>query len=175
MKDPNYDPLEDVSPDQRFSTDPYLRYGGGRNFLDLDDVPPLCDFRETESETFRFVWKSSFDGAALVHIARTGNSFRLHCRFLRHSCLYLEEPIVSAHLSRDDWGKLQTALTMSDFWSLAINDGRMGFDGANWLIEGRRADTYHAVDRWSPGGAVRDLGRTFFALAGSPFSQIKLY
>jgi hypothetical protein len=86
----------------------------------------------------------------------------------------LEEPIVSAQLSRDDWGKMQTALTMSDFWSLATNDGRMGFDGANWLIEGRRGDTFHAVNRWSPRGVVRDLGRTFFALAGSPFSEIKL-
>lgn len=174
MKNPNCDPLDDVSPDQRSSTDPHLCYSGKSSFFGLDDVPPLPDFREAESEAYRFVWESSFNGAALVHVARLGNSFRLYSRYLRHSRLYLKEPIVSTQLLRDDWEKLQTALTMSDFWSLATNDGRMGFDGANWLIEGRRADAYHAVDRWSPGGAVRDLGRTFFALAGSPFSQIKL-
>ncbi|WP_441278597.1 hypothetical protein AB7783_20060 [Tardiphaga sp. 172_B4_N1_3] len=175
MKNPICGPLEDVSPDQRSSTDPYLCYSGGTNFLGVDDVPPLCHYRETESEAYRFVWQSSFSGAALVHVARLDDSFRLYCRFLRHSRLYLEEPIVSSALSLDDWRKLQLALTMSDFWSLATNDRRMGFDGANLLIEGRRGVTYHAVDRWSPQGAVRDLGQTFFALAGSPFSEIELY
>jgi len=36
-------------------------------------------------------------------------------------------------------------------------DERIGLDGAPWLIEGRRDDTYHCVDRPCPQGAVCDL------------------
>jgi hypothetical protein len=50
-----------------------------------------------------------------------------------------------------------------------------GLDGAQWLIEGRRGQTYHAIDRWSPRGTVHDLGSLFFDLAGPPLAGIDLY
>ena len=50
-----------------------------------------------------------------------------------------------------------------------------GLDGADWLIEGRRKDIYHAVHRWSPCGKIHDLGRLFFAMAGSPLADVELY
>jgi hypothetical protein len=34
---------------------------------------------------------------------------------------------------------------------------------------------YRVIRRWSPGGAVFDLGRTFLDLAGPPIADIKLY
>jgi hypothetical protein len=51
----------------------------------------------------------------------------------------------------------------------------MGFDGADWLIEGRHGDSYHSVSRWSPTDAVFDLGQIFFRLAGSPLAGVTLY
>jgi hypothetical protein len=66
-------------------------------------------------------------------------------------------------------------LTISDFWSLDAADEQFGLDGAWWLIEGRCDDTHHSVERWSPRGAVRDLGCLFFALAGTPLADIELY
>jgi hypothetical protein len=34
---------------------------------------------------------------------------------------------------------------------------------------------YRAIKRWSPGGAIHDLGRTFLDLAGPPVADIDLY
>ena len=50
-----------------------------------------------------------------------------------------------------------------------------GLDGAYWTIEGRRKDIFRAVHRWSPHGAIHDLGRLFFALAGPPLAEAGLY
>lgn len=140
-----------------------------------EDEPPLCRLRETEPEVYRFFWKSSFNGAAVVQIGRKDDSVRLRASRLSHSRLRLRKPLISvAALSLDDWQKLQSELNGSGFWNLEAADEQLGLDGAWWLIEGRRGDTYHAVERWSPRGPVRDLGCLLFALAGPALAEIEL-
>jgi hypothetical protein len=79
-------------------------------------------------------------------------------------------------MSLADWAKLQKAIGASGFWSLDCDcDSIGGFDGAQWLIEGRHGSIFHAVHRWSPGGAFQELGRRFFALAGPPLVGINPY
>lgn len=175
MKLPNPCPFERTSPKQGFGIEPH-RFDCCRVQSDfLRDEPPICRFRETNSEAYRFLWTSSFNGAAFVHIERRGGLVELRSRVLGRSRLYREEPVVSGTLSPDGWEKLQSALTISGFWALDPTDERIGLDGTQWLIEGRRGDTYHRVDHWSPRGAVYDLGRLIFALAEPTLAGIKLY
>lgn len=141
-----------------------------------DDEPPLCRFREKEPEVYRLYWKSSFNGDAVVQIARKDDLVRLRASRISQSRLRLRKPLISvAALSLDDWQKLQSGLNSSCFWNLEPADDQLGLDGAWWLIEGRLGNIYHSVERWSPRGAFHDLGRLFFALAGSPFKEIELY
>ncbi len=171
----NHCSLEGASQEQCLGTEPdrfdCCRAEAGY----LADELPFCRFRETEAEAYRFLWKSSFNGAALVHIARAGDSVGLRSQVLGRSRLRLREPPLSSALSLDDWEELQRALTISDFWSLDADDEQFGLDGAQWLIEGRRGDIYRSVRRWSPRGAVYDLGRLFFAFAGRPLADLRLY
>jgi hypothetical protein len=37
----------------------------------------------------------------------------------------------------------------ADFWSLPTAKFVYGHDGEEWLLEGKRNDKYHVVDRWS--------------------------
>jgi hypothetical protein len=37
----------------------------------------------------------------------------------------------------------------ANFWSLPTAKSRRGYDGEEWLLEGKRNDKYHVVDRWS--------------------------
>lgn len=143
------------------------RAGAAGYFIGTED--PLCQSQQTESEAYRFIWRSSFDGNALVHIARKGETIALH------SELSFTAPAPSVALSLNDWEKLQCALNTTRFWALDTADQLIGLDGAEWLIEGRRGDIYHSVHSWSPGGAVHDLGRLFFALAGPPLASVELY
>ena len=137
------------------------------------DEPPLCRARQTEREAYRFIWQDSFNGDALVHIASTGDTIRLRStRF--YSPLRQRVLSNSLLLVPDDWETLQCALKTCNFWALDTTEERFGLDGAWWLIEGCRADVYHSVSRWCPRGAFRDLGRLFFALAGTPLAGLNL-
>jgi hypothetical protein len=96
-------------------------------------------------------------------------------------------------LAPADWDRLQDALIAASFWSLdpdgidwpsdgdeqrtiAAIIGSRGLDGSDWLFEGRRKDVYRAASRWSPrGGALYDLGRLFFELAGPPLAKVRIY
>ena len=137
---------------------------------------PLCRSRGAEDEAYRFTWHSSFDGHAMVHIGCKGDAIALrwnYPRFLRRIDSLQE--CGSGVLSAADWGRLHRTLDAAKFWSLDASGNRSGLDGANWLIEGRRKDIYHAVRRWSPCGEIHDLGRLFFATAGSPLADVELY
>jgi hypothetical protein len=126
---------------------------------------PLC----FSPEAYRFIWRSSFDGDAVVYIARKGDkaSFRWSAGFKGSSSF--------AELSMSDFEKLKRSMAAAHFWELDAIDQSVGFDGATWQIEGRRGGTYHSVQRWSPSGTIRDLGRLFFSLAGKPLASVKLY
>lgn len=141
----------------------------------LGTEEPLCRSQLTESDAYRFIWHSSFDGDAVVHIARHGDAIALRWRYLSFRVRVEGEapPIVA--LSPADWGRLQDYLNAAKFWSLSPVGDAAGFDGAEWLIEGRRNDIYRAVLRWSPRGAIHDLGRMFFALSGPPLANVRLY
>jgi hypothetical protein len=132
---------------------------------------PLCRSRP-ECETYRFFWRSSFNGNAAVHVSCMDGSIKLRWRYCRSAVAPQQDS--ARTLSLADWGKLQDAVSSARFWSIDSTAEEFGFDGATWLIEGRRKDTYHAVERWSPRGAIRDLGRLFFLLSGSPLAELRL-
>jgi hypothetical protein len=164
-------PLQQLPKAERLRFD-CCRAGPGSYLIDEED--PLCRSRQTEAETYRFTWRSSFDGSACVHIGRSGSSVELRS-WLSRSRLAPRMQLPSLALSLDGWEKLQRALKNSDFWAVDAEDEAFGLDGARWLIEGRRGDNYHQVERWSPRGAIHDLGRLFIAFAGPPFASVKLY
>jgi hypothetical protein len=133
---------------------------------------PLCHFRLDEEEGYRFVWDSSFNGEVIIHIGRQGEKIILRWDYRWFTASNAPRNL---ELPFGDWRTLQRALDEVDFWSLAPTCSKSGLDGANWLIEGRRDDTYHAISRWSPTGPIHDLGRVFFALAGMPLATVTLY
>jgi hypothetical protein len=43
-------------------------------------------------------------------------------------------------------------LDMAEFWTAPTEEenGTVGCDGAQWIMEGAKGGQYHVVDRWSP-------------------------
>ena len=135
-----------------------------------DGEVPLC--RSWGTEVYRFTWDSSFDGDAVVLIARSSDEITLS-RVYRPSHFARTERS-DASLTVADWARLQDALIAANFWALEPHGEAHGLDGAYWTIEGRRKDIFRAVHR-SPHGAIHDLGRLFFALAEPPLAEAGLY
>ncbi|HLY56430.1 MAG TPA: hypothetical protein VKS60_12790 [Stellaceae bacterium] len=140
---------------------------GGSHFQ--MDEPPLCQSLGSEDEVYRFTWKSSFDGDAVVRIGRVGTRssaswWKSFTRMERHVELVLA-----------DWDHLQHAVHHAAFWTQGEGiEASLGLDGATWLFEGRRADEFWCFKRWSPMGPLAELGRVFFELAGPPLSNVQL-
>jgi hypothetical protein len=138
---------------------------------------PLCRSMAAEREVYRFTWRSSFDGSAVVRVGRQDDEVALRWihRWFRTPSPDEAPPAVSLTLA--DWARLQQALFDASFWVFGANEGPLmrGLDGAFWTIEGRREDIYRAASRWSPGGALNSLGRLFFELAGSPLAKVRIY
>ena len=134
---------------------------------------PLCEGVEQEVEEYRFTWRSSFHGSAIVHIGRGGNSLLID--WVRHDLANFGR--YRRYTEATTWPRLEAALLAASFWSLdSVGDENLiGLDGTDWLIEGRRRDVYRAVRRWSPGGSIYDLGQAFLEVAGPPIVDIELY
>jgi hypothetical protein len=134
---------------------------------------PLCRTMGSEPEVYRFIWHSSFDGDAMVRIGRQDENVML--RWWYRPFILIDEPAHDTAAAPADWARFQAQISAVGFWSLAPMDDHQGSDGATWLIEGRRGNEYHRIERWSPGGEVHALGRLFFTLAGPPLSEIQIY
>lgn len=157
------------------------------------DEEPLCRTMPTEGEVYRFTWNSSFDGDAVVRIGLRGDEVTLRWSYRRFRSQGVDDarpPVVVLTLA--DWAGLEDALIAANFWALDPDgvewphDGdeqrtaaafiaSRGLDGSDWVIEGRRKDIFRAVSRWSPHGALRDLGCLFFELAGPPLAEVRIY
>ncbi len=134
-----------------------------------DLFAPLDEYAEAlrrgpGDEAYWLHWKSSFDGSATIRVARLGDE----AMFFR---VYRSSPFGKVRrgrgsVSMPDWARFEDALIAASFWMLDEYGGGHGLDGADWYIAGPRRSEYHRISRWSPGGALWDLGRIFFDLAG---------
>lgn len=76
---------------------------------------------------------------------------------------------MTRELTRAQWRRLLSALDEAQFWQATTTvDDIIGNDGAQWIIEARRENMYHFVDRWSGADGVepiRPVGELFLELA----------
>jgi hypothetical protein len=129
---------------------------------------PSLSCGNREGEAYRLIWLHDFAHPVVIRI--TSRDRQVEAEAFQLSGTGKGDPGVSLYrvhkrLSTEDWGRLQTALRRSRFWFLPTSGNMYGHHGEQWIVEGRRRDAYHIVDRWSPpAGAYRDLGVVFFDL-----------
>jgi len=127
-----------------------------------DGEVPLC--RSWGTEVYRFTWDSSFDGNAVVRIARFSDEIMLS-RVYRPSHFARTERS-DASLTVADWARLQDALIAANFWVLEPHGEAHALDGAYWDDRGpaqghfsRRASMEPARCDPRPRPAVLRVGR----------------
>jgi hypothetical protein len=175
MKLPADCPHRLAPPDARPSADlSGCCRGQGGDWL-LGNEEPLCRTMGYEDEAYRFVWRSSFHGNAIVRIGCRDRATTLRWRYDWFRTAAPDDAPDETALSPNDWARFLDALIGTNFWALDPTERALGLDGAEWLIEGRRGNLHRRVSRWSPRGELFELGRMFFDLAGLPLSRVKLY
>lgn len=54
-------------------------------------------------------------------------------------------------ISENEWNSFSNIIKEIDFWNLSPIEKTqvIGYDGAQWILEGSKENTYHMVNRWS--------------------------
>lgn len=133
-------------------------------------APSLSCGKPAAAETYRFLWLRTFDRPASVKITMNGADARIETIILSGAGGYEPGSIarrLERRLSAEERRRFAATIASTTYWTLPKNVKDFGFDGAQWIIEARRGDDYHFVERWSPeNGPVRELGLLFIELGG---------
>lgn len=120
-------------------------------------------------ESYRFVWIRSFDAPLAVRVSRNRNDVQLEAVILNGTGGFGAEGVsqrISKRLSMSQWKEILIALETANLWELPTerNDHRVN-DGAQWIIEVRKGDRYHMVDRSSGDPIVEQIGLKLLGFA----------
>jgi hypothetical protein len=135
------------------------------------DEPSLSCGGDHQQELYRFFYLPSFYNPAAVRLTRTNGGCNVIMTELNKSRLNRQfgfdlgslRQHVEREVSLHDCDEALRGVT-EDFWNLSPSSSESGDDGARWVIEARRANGYHVVDRWG-GGELRSIGLRFLTLA----------
>jgi hypothetical protein len=107
-------------------------------------------------EAYRFIWLRSFDKPMAVRVEMVCGKYYLSLKVLSEKTLGGQKKLIRSEtreLTVYQWSQLTANLEAMEFWGLpTLDDQYRGIyvDGSHYILEGRREDKYHVVDRWSP-------------------------
>ena len=108
---------------------------------------------ESPGETYRFLWLRTFHHPIVIRIVCVEKGCEIVARRAAGTGGYEPGAVVERKvrkLSEGDVARLRELLTRARFWRPQPPNDRIGLDGAMWVLEGRRGQSYHVWDVWSP-------------------------
>ena len=138
-------------------------------------------------ESYRFLWLRSFHPPIAVRISAVGSQCVVVAKQLDgaggNAAGRLARRIVRT-LPAEACAPFRGLLGALDFWrsqpSDASDRNAINFDGAQWVLEGRRGDGYHVWDVWSPSesgphASFRSLCVEMIRLSGLTLNPTEVY
>ena len=105
------------------------------------------------SEVFRFTWLRTFNNPISVRINNYNQKLVLTLKISDGSGGFEHGKLIkdtSFYISKKEWEIFESKITKLNFWKLNQTEAVEGKDGSEWILEGKKSDLYHFVDRWSP-------------------------
>ena len=80
-------------------------------------------------------------------------------------------------LTKSEWNKIESYLTKVNFWNGPVDDPNtnLSSDGSSWIIEGRKNNKYHFIDRHFEGGELINFGKYLIWLCGMNIKKDAIY
>lgn len=114
---------------------------------------PALPSIEGANETYRFLWLRSFHHPIAIRVWRIGEERNIVFKELDGAGGYEPGKLIAnktRRLTADEWDKFIDLLQKTSYWQLPTESKDFGLDGAQWVLEGKKDEQYHIVDRWSP-------------------------
>lgn len=164
----NYFPEYTFSQD--LSHDEFVRewYSGHLEAMEEPSLHGAAD--DDDAHVFRFLWLRTWQRPVALRLEIDAEQHGvLHVKVLDGAGGYDPGELVRDEfipMSYQDVDSILEALDGIGYWNLPTRDGNIGFDGAQWVLEGVEDGRYHLVDRWTPGGEIASVCRVLLIHAG---------
>lgn len=192
--------LQAGKPYSDYSSDEFWREAYSESLFYMKEPTLSCGPARTD-ESYRFLWKRSFDPAIAIRVERNGDRYTLRANIFRawnwedygkiNWTDYAISPIakrVDRTLSKAEWDGLVAQMRAVDFWNMTPTHiepkpvAPQGMvvvvtspkDGSSLVFEGR-SDAYHVVYRHSGEDGTWPLARVYLDLAGIKLTEDEIY
>jgi hypothetical protein len=134
--------------------------GWAASYLRAAHEPSLSCGESSADESYRFIWLRGHHETIIVRMEGSDKGHYVIATEFSRPVPYV--PTISKarevlkSVTREEWDSAVSALSASGFWTMGRSPDEPGFDGAEWVVEGRRGGAYHVVHRWSPIGPYRE-------------------
>lgn len=80
-------------------------------------------------------------------------------------------------LTKSEWKQIEKYLDEFNFWEGPAPDpnDQHSTDGANWIIEARKGNRYHFIDRRNDNGELNNFGKYLIKLSGLKIKNNEIY
>lgn len=124
-------------------------YGKSLERMNEPRLPGVA--KDLNAEVYRFMILPTWGNSIVVRVQRHGELYSLSARRLDGQAGYDPGKLVESkdiQLDADDSKTLEVLIQNLNFFQLPTDDGVIGFDGDEWIIEGVSHGEYHVVQRW---------------------------
>jgi len=115
---------------------------------------PIIFSDKSNKEIYRFTWLRTFDNPIAIRIEKQDSTYLLFWKVCNGAGGYEPGQLTTDKqkiIDKQTWDKFKNKLSDINFWNLPTKEKDiMGTDGSQWILEGKKGNKYHAVDRWSP-------------------------
>jgi len=132
--------------------------------------PVLNDSLPTQ--IFRFTYLRTFDNPIVIGLENKNDTILIYWKVSDGAGGYGPGNIIvnkSKTLTLKEWEDFTEKNEY--FWSLPTLKNDSGFDGSQWILEGKRIGQYHVVDRWC-GGDIKKICKYLIELTGLKIKRI---
>jgi hypothetical protein len=158
----DYFPARGLLVNEGFEPFKSVRYS---NQLIALEEPSLWERAKTQKEeSYRFLWLRTFHEPIAIRVdINADRTARLTVKVACGAAGYDPGELTqnrAVTINAEETNRFLNQVQSHNFWSLSsVEQTPEGPDGADWIIEGVKARSYHVVDRWSPqDGDVRAMG-----------------
>lgn len=116
---------------------------------------PVIYSGKSENEIYRFTWLRSFHHPIAIRVEKHEETYILTWKMCNGAGGYRPGKLIvykQLIIDKANWSEFKSQIDQMDFWNLKTHQKVFGCDGAEWILEGKKGNSYHIVDRWSDEG-----------------------
>ena len=131
----------------------FSRIKGISNMLSKLNEPNLF-VQNNDRKIFRFLLFRTFEPKnILIRFENNADTIQIFCKVFKwqeDSEKYKILVDKNINLTLKEWNEFNNMLEKLDYWNMKNYPYEIGFDGSDWLLEGRYGVNYNFVSKWSP-------------------------